>query len=288
MKTKLLPLLCIFVFAISCKEQAPFIDTELEIKLFKDTTYFANQTPVPQDQNVLIEDITGVRCPNCPDAAKVAHDLIDEFPTRVAVSTIHPNILRTLTTPITDDFRTEEGTLIVREILGEPTGLPQGAINRIFFDGSATLTSSEDSWRGKTQTVLAQKSKANLELEVTENKNQKVVSVNCKSTFLEDQSVPVRLTVQVVESHLVSKQKTAKGVLDGYEHNFVLREIITPYYGIKLGQSLPKKNQVFEKGVTINIRPEWEYKNCTIIVMINRFGESNREIVQVAKYDLKE
>src|SRR5688572_24500027 len=60
---------------LSCEEEPPFIDFSPPYKT-KDTTYINLTIPPAQNKAVLIEDITGVRCVNCPDAAKKARDIV--------------------------------------------------------------------------------------------------------------------------------------------------------------------------------------------------------------------
>lgn len=56
---------------VACKEIPPYIDYTVPVPS-KDTSYIASSVPPAQHKAVLIEDITGVRCNNCPQAAQQA------------------------------------------------------------------------------------------------------------------------------------------------------------------------------------------------------------------------
>jgi hypothetical protein len=296
MKRNGLILVCATLFAVvSCKEVPPFINFEPDVELLVDTSYITSPLPSPQDQNIFIEDISGVRCSNCPKAAKVAHDLLDNTPNRVVVSTIHANLLAGFTTPYKTveysnamDFRTEEGTNIVRELIGEPLGLPSGALNRISFAGETQVAISERTWPGHTLDLLARKSKVNMELTVKKDTSNKTATATIKAVFTEKITDPVYLSVMITESHIISPQLFDSGVAENYEHNFVLRKSLSTHHGILLAQEITEMGKTFEKGFELEIDEAWVYKNCSIVVLVNRHGIDSKEILQVISYDLKE
>ena len=62
----------------ACEEVPPAIDFSEPVVPSKDSTYTVSTEPPAQHKAVLIEDITGVRCINCPDAALKAKDKINK------------------------------------------------------------------------------------------------------------------------------------------------------------------------------------------------------------------
>src|SRR6478735_751917 len=90
MKTILTAISCVLLLCvIACKEEPPYINYEPEYITFE-TTYVDVNVPVPQPREVLIEDISGVKCVNCPDAAEVVRDLKEQYPGRVNSITNYP------------------------------------------------------------------------------------------------------------------------------------------------------------------------------------------------------
>ena len=278
------------ILVAACKEIPPYIQYGSGQALLKDTCYVTNTLPTKQDLNVLIEDISGERCINCPDAAEIAHTLLDNNPDRVVVSTIHPTILKGFTTPhdkATQDFRTEEGNNIVTLLIGEPLGLPAGAINRTKFAGETAIATSEKNWAGHMTNLLSKKAKASLELNVAKDTANRMATATAKVVFQEKISDPVHLTVFETESHIFGPQTTRQGVKPDYEHNFILRKVITPYFGIVLYDEVTTVGSTCEKGYEIAIDSAWKYKNCSIVAVVNVHGSENREILQVQSVDLK-
>ena len=99
-----------------------------------DTTYIATQAETPQLKNILIEDLTGVNCKNCPSAAKKLSDLIAANPGRIVGIAVHtPN--HTFGGPFSgskEDYRNFFDTNIFA-MIGNPGSLPQGCIDRVKF-----------------------------------------------------------------------------------------------------------------------------------------------------------
>ena len=56
----------IIVFISSCKEDPPHIDLTIPDETLIDTTYEYTGSIMPQEKNVLIEDLTGDNCTYCP------------------------------------------------------------------------------------------------------------------------------------------------------------------------------------------------------------------------------
>ncbi len=89
---KLYNIILIVLIFSACKEQGPFIDfTPKKVKLPGDTDYFNTNLPIPQLHNILLEDITGVKCPNCPNAHVVAKNISDANPGRIVIAALHPS-----------------------------------------------------------------------------------------------------------------------------------------------------------------------------------------------------
>ena len=98
---KNLTLVCIVFFAISCKESNPPIDFgKAGVTLLNDTIYTlaSGDIPVAENRAILIEDLTGVRCPNCPQAADVAKHIEDTMSsTEVFIVGLYPQEPKNLT-----------------------------------------------------------------------------------------------------------------------------------------------------------------------------------------------
>ncbi len=275
------------LFFFGCTEVPPFIDYSEPILLAKDTTYITSDIPQSVLKNVLIEDISGVKCNNCPKAADIAHEIQgknDEG--RVVVMTLHSNRYGAFTAPYSDSkdtFNTVEATEIVSNLIGEPSGLPAGAIDRKLFDGKTSKVNQQyETWEAQVNEQLVLEAKAAVELEIINQGNRKIIA-NIKTTFVEDDATPVFLSVFIIENKIKSKQKLPDNTYDkDYVHYSILRKGVTNYAGTLLAQSV-EAGRVFEKGIEIDIPEKYNIDNCAIVVLINKNQGGVTEIVQCAE-----
>ncbi|MFT5723065.1 MAG: hypothetical protein ACI9JN_000170 [Bacteroidia bacterium] len=283
---KKLNLIWIVVILFGCKEVPPFIDRSAPIVLASDTTYITTDIPQNIKKNVLIEDISGVRCNNCPKAAVIAHDIQERNdPGRIVVLTLHSNKNGGFTMPFEngeskDTFNTIEATEIISTLIGEPIGLPAGAIDRKLFEGETSKVNQKyATWESQVNLQLALEAKAKLELEVIKKSGRTVVA-NVKTTFAEADATPVYLSIFIVESKIKSKQKLPDNTYDkDFVHNAILRKGVTNYAGIELAQSV-EIGRVFEKGFEFEIPEKYIMDNCTIVVLVNKNDPESTEIIQ--------
>jgi len=278
----------LLLFVTGCKEIPPFIDYSTPILLARDTTYVLNNTPEAEDKNVLIEDISGVRCINCPEAAEIAHDIQDRNEEgRVVVMTLHTKKIANFTRPYSDTFNTDEATFIVDNLIdGSVSGLPTGSVDRKIYSGKTDALLKPATWETFANEQLLLKTKANLNLDLVVDKEKRSVIANVKATFLSDFPEGAYLSLFITESHILSHQLVDTGVKPDFEHNFILRKGITPHNGIKLA-SVIEKNRVFEKGFEFTIPEKWVFENCNIVVLLNPVKQGANDIIQTKEQKIK-
>ena len=280
---KKLSFLAVVIFLFGCTEVPPVIDFSEPVLLATDTTYITRDLPQNVKKNVLIEDISGVRCNNCPKAADIAHDIQDKYPNRIAVLTLHSNRYGPFTAPYPeskDTFNTVEATEIVSNLIGEPSGLPAGAIDRKVFAGKTSKINQQyETWESQVVEQLALTPKADLELELIKQQGREIIA-NVKATFLAEDPSATYLSVFIVESHIKSKQKMPDNTYDkDYLHNSILRKAVTNYAGVKLADNV-EVGRVFEKGFVFTIPEKYDINYCSIVVLINKSEQATTEVVQ--------
>lgn len=269
------------LFIEACEETPPFIDYSKPIILLNDTTYIVSVIPASEDKRVLVEDLSGVRCVNCPDANATAKAILDKNPGKVVVLTLFPLSLKIYTTPYEgeDTLANEDAENIMTQIMQTPTGLPSGAVDRKKYNGEPSITMSEKKWEKYVNDQQTLKAKANLTLGVVGDEINRRITANLKVVFTEAYSTPVYLTLIIVEDDIESKQLTRAGEVETYVHHHVLRKCVTPYNGLKLADNI-EKGRVFEKGFEIAIPEKYNFKNCSIVALINQNDPDNKEIIQ--------
>ncbi len=286
-----------FIFT-SCEEEVPpGLNLTPERSVF-DTTYITNTIPVAQTTNVLIEDFTGVKCPNCPRAQTVAKNLMIANPNRVYVMAIHPGkgLLSTLTSPFKTpgddhdskyDFRTAEGADLLT-LLGGTSQLPIGSINRAIFSGETSILINDPKWTSKTNEKLITSSIVNID--TFSNKgvyfaDANKIRVNVKITYTTNATDSQFVSIAIIEDKLIDYQESGSVVLDNYEHNHVFRKMITPTTGSQLKATIVA-GRVFETTYEYELTPTetWNKKNLKVVVFVhNGTNGANKFVVQQVK-----
>ena len=275
-----------------CEEEPPAIDFSVPPK---DTTYMSVVTPATQLRNVLLEDFTGVQCPNCPDAQTVAKNLQDANPGRIVVVGIHPapplmeNLCRPLNEPPDHvskyDFRTEDGKNIAN-LIGTLQGLPSGAINRTISSGNDRFYLPASTWSGSVNNQLAAGSPCKIEFIKKEyDSTRHKLTVRVKVTYYGTEPDSNYLSVGLTESHIVDIQETKNTafILD-YEHNHVLRKMITSYQGGLLNASRVA-GRVFEREFTTKLSSDWIPENMHIYAYVHK-DAVKLDVIQVEETEL--
>jgi hypothetical protein len=279
---------------IGCAEEPPFINYE-KPKTTIDTTWVKAEPAAPQQKQVMLEDFTGVRCVNCPDAAKIAKDLQTLYPGRVNVAAIHPlNLLNTFTDPIDkdghksrQDFRTQAGTDICRNLLGVPNSLPKGAVDRVKFSDQIELLIDYTVWTPKVTEQLAVPTPVNIGLtNVPSPPNEVVVDVRLEYTkTLTDTNY---ITLMIIEDSIVDVQQYINrtdpqnpyaSYNNNYVHMHVMRDVMSASTGDLLNAPLVA-GRVFLKRYKYTItNTNWQRKHLQVIAFVHRNG-NDKTILQ--------
>lgn len=223
-------------------------------------------------QKVLIEDFTGHKCQNCPEAAEELHSLQDDYGQQVIGIAIHAGFFADPNPSgapfLTTDFRTEKGTEI-HDFFG-PESYPVGMINRI--DHDEEHLKNYQSWGAELASIVTQ----NPKMGICINESCETISVNLLA--LENLNDPLKLVVAITEDHIVDWQTVAgSGNVSDYEHNHVLRNILTPALGDSIG--VFNANEIKSYSFSYALDEEWVKSNCNIVAYV--LNQNTQEIVQV-------
>ncbi|TVQ47635.1 MAG: hypothetical protein EA362_06480 [Saprospirales bacterium] len=244
------------------------------------------------DRVVVIEELTGVRCPNCPGGSRELKRIQEQFGDNVAIVGIHSNILANPFPNSKYDFRAPFNDQI-QDYLGLPIGKPSAYINRRFFSNENNRAiPTVGSWAGYVAQEL--ESFATLEIDASHNFNPESreldisLIINAKS-LLEGR---YQLTVYLTESGIIDPQlDQTVGVIEEYVHNFVLREVLTNVTGDVLPDVL-NPDQPINRAFNFTIPEEdgwWNVSNMNAIAFVTSYDVENpdiREIIQAVQFSL--
>ena len=211
---------------VSCDEELPpVIMTEQEKPLLD--TFYIGSVPAAAIKKVLLFDVTGVRCNNCPKAAALAKNLATSNAGRIEVVALYPKTPMSLTYPWAgfDTMSTVEADQIATA-LGGITSLPLGAVDQVAYNGSKLLNTSD--WGAAITAQLAKTSPFNLEVKSIWQSAEGRARVQVKAVANINIASNYKWVMAITESKVKSKQSDQDapgGVVEDYEHEHALRGV---------------------------------------------------------------
>jgi hypothetical protein len=244
-------------------------------------------------RKVLIEDFTGHRCPNCPEAAVLAHDLLEKYPNQLLLLTVHSS--GSFSTPIPGgpfayDFRTAVGDELNSTFNIEPFGYPNGMISRRSSE-SGKYAISPDYWEDSITSLLDDEPVASLKMTKTYTEATRNSTINVETTFLTETDADYYLVVYLSEDSIIKPQmnnNAAVGstpVINNYVHMHVLRASYNGTFGTQLTSGVVSAGTVKTNTFQLVLGAEWADKNCHALAIL--FRDDNKEIMQVEEVAVK-
>jgi hypothetical protein len=280
-----IPLSVIVLFSACTKEIGPAIDfSKVQAK---DTFYMA---PVENAQlkNVLIEEFTGVKCPNCPDGHNIVATIQNANPSRVIAIGYYP-FGQAQTEPLKDltkaDFRIADATEL-STLLGGIQFLPIAAVDRKMF-GGAILT-ARTLWSSNVQARLAVATPINMQLSVSYDDASREAIIKTTLKYTSALSTKHNISLAIYENNLVDAQEYPTYIDSFYTFKHVLRDVITPVGGASVLDSLTTKvaGLVFEKTILYTLPAKWNPSNCKIVAFVHD-AAATKEVYQVIEKSVK-
>jgi hypothetical protein len=269
----------ILVLLFSCKEEKHGIVYVIPEKPLLDTTYTTAPVPAAQDHEVLLFDVTGVRCVNCPDAARIARKIADTLnPGRVVVVALYPESPTPLWWPWPgyDTMSSSYAESMVQS-LGGVAALPTGCVDQVQVSGKRFL--DRNTWLSQVNSRLSFANPMNINLTTSWDNSKNRGRLEAKITYTANQTSKNLIFIAITESKVIGKQSNLTGEILDYAHNHALRKLYTATTGDTLRADL-KPGRVFEKHYYINPRYNWNPKNLDAVVWV--VDASSKEVLQVA------
>ncbi len=233
-------------------------------------------------RRVLVEEITGIDCVNCPDGARELQALQEQLgKENLIVVSIHAG--QDLSVPLPEsqyDFRTTDGSEMVVQI-GELFGIPAAAINRRHFPGEDNEFALSG-WSSKVVNEL--KIDYRLGLFVANTYDPASRKLDIKVNIAPDSTISgdQRLTVVITQDSIIDAQNDHSVIIPDYVHRHVLRDVVTPVNGDAVGEAL-KAGALISKTYSLNLPAAWDANHCTVVAYIHNDGNPNKLVLQVAE-----
>ena len=179
----------------------------------------------PYKRNAVIEEYTGIKCPNCPDGHRIANELAAEYQDRLFVLNIHAG---GYAADASIDFRTEDGNIIG----AKANSFPSGNVNR-----AANKPVSRDLWRAYVEQQVEQMAECNVAGQVIIDKESRKATVTVEVYYTANSvSETNYLNVMMLQDNIIAYQSGSnynpdQVVGNNYRHMHAFRDAITPTWG---------------------------------------------------------
>lgn len=248
-------------------------------------------------RRVLLEDCTGARCNNCPEAADIAEDLQEFYNTneeRLIVVDI--NMVAQYAAPLppnyTTDFRTPAGDEYAIHYDMATLGLPRGLINRMPYGGVIGI--SKGNWSSAVAAVIDLPPDMDLWFDSFNfNSATNVVTTTVKVAVINAINGPHNLTVYLTEDHVIDWQEDHRvpGTdVPNYDHRHVLRDNLNGTWGDVIIPTSAQPGDTLSESFTYTLPPEGAINhvintaNCSLVAYVySTSGADAEEVKQVAE-----
>lgn len=245
--------------------------------------------------NVLIEDFTGHRCFNCPNAANIIHNLEDQYPGRVFGVGIHtspfgmsnfqeeelpdyPAVLyNDLAFEIGIHFGSKPGTGFV--------GNPNGTVNRQL--NGTDNTSAPATWNSKATVELNKPLRVNIQSHTNYFAATRGSFLHVEVDKVDNNLTnPLAIVVYVCEDSLVAPQLMPDLTRNpNYVHNDILRDCIDgSAFGRVLAASDLGANEKYYVNYTYRLPDQYNADNMHYLIYV--YDKVTEEIYQVIEQHL--
>ena len=244
-------------------------------------------------RRVLIEDMTGFLCPNCPQAADKARDIQNLYCGDVVVVAEHITlafadpISTTPGDPFSTDFRTAAGD--VYESLFMPPSLPIGMVSRKDFSGTRLLQNG--TWAQHVGEIVGGQAEFEVVIDTaTFSAGTQTYDFAINIPVLQAVTGEYKLTVLLIEDSVADWQLDSRYTppeIFPYYHRHVLRTVATDPFGDQIIASSAPAGQTIARNYSLALPPNVvSAAHCSLVAYVSR--DSDLEIMQVSERHLTE
>lgn len=243
------------------------------------------------DRVVLLEELTGASCPNCPKGTKAVEAILTKYPEKVAAVAIHGDFLAKPTSKSKYDFRNEKAKNL-ENWLKPWLGKPAATCNRIDLmnDDQKYAIVNTGQWEALVTDELNKTHQLNLLMKLTYNEANRQLQIDLTAIPLVDLAGDFNISVFLTESHIVDAQTDASVIIEEFEHNHVLRDMPTNYDGDFLASNM-KANTLYKKSylytLPVNANGLWKAENMEVVAAVHYSSANERTVFQAVKQHLK-
>lgn len=231
--------------------------------------HFDSITPT---RKVLLEEFTGHKCPNCPEASVLAKQLETQHQGNLIVVAMHTGYFASPDSDgaFTTDFTTEAGDAIATAfgVVLNPTGM----VNRMTYGGNRVLNQGD--WASAIDDIINEPPQIYIQAKtVAAADGSSDICIHTKTHFLDNLSGTYYLVVGITENGIIAPQKTndpsvPTGEIIDYEHNHVFRKAVNGTWGTEIASGQIESGTSITNSFQVTPPSEWDTDNCKVVVYV--------------------
>ena len=239
---------------------------------------------------ILVEELTGVSCPNCPKGTEAVEDILALFPGTVIVVGVHGDFLCEPKSDSKYDFRSEPAKA-VEDFLQPWLGKPAATVDRFPFvdlpDGEIALI-NPNSWLSRVEQRCQTPQALDIQIDSNYDEESRQATITVTTTGMVPIEGELRMNLFITESHLIDPQDAGglgQGIISDYEHNHVLKDMLSELTGdflvnnLSIDQSVTK-TYTYEMPAESN--GEWLLDNMEVVAFITEGGQTRGPVLHAA------
>ena len=276
--------LCYLIVISGCKEIGPEINLHGNANSVADTTYIESPVATPESKTVLVEEFTGVQCPNCPAGHALVASIEAQYPSRIAAAALHPSNALGYPYPFSAQNLIDANSTSLYTYLGNPGAEPCAGIDRQLFSGQTSILTLRNYWSGFVAQEIAMTPQVNLELSDMYNTSNRQVTVVAKIHYTQNIAQPNNITIALTEDSVVTAQLNGTVIDTNYVHNGVLRALLTSTNGDNVAYNANVtlvSGRVIQLVYQDSVSTKWNPQHMSVIAFIHEHSTS--QVVYQAK-----
>ncbi|MEP7323059.1 MAG: Omp28-related outer membrane protein [Saprospiraceae bacterium] len=236
------------------------------------------------DQNVLVEEYTGVRCQNCPAGAQVLEELKTIHGKRLTILSIHGGFFAQPTNrenklTLDNSF----GQQLI-SLFNQPQGYPSAMIDRKLFNGQPSLFLGGSFWAGYIDQEKSKIPKLGMGLSTTIDSNSRMLTVVVSINGLVDMSAQsLMLSIALSENNIKDAQLTPIGIDTNYIHQHVMRTFLGNVFGNTIDPIILNQSKTYSFSLLVPIA--WALNQLQVVAFVHNTGP-DYEVIQVVEKKL--
>jgi hypothetical protein len=249
----------------------------------------------PAQKKALVEDYTGHKCGNCPQAAIVLKNLETTYPGKIVPLAIHAGFFATTNASYPTNLQTTAGTAYDSQFGNSAAGNPNGLVNRVGY-GTGGFIKAYTNWGTEVVAQIAQTPKFQLILKYKYNTGTLKLNADVKVKSLASNTGIYKVVILLTEDKIVAEQldyslPVGSQTVLNYEFNHVLRGAINSEWGdvVFSGGAALNATQTVSK-TNFQINSTYVPSHCHIVAYIydaDPTSPTYYEVLQSEELELK-